>query len=418
MDIQKKSQSIDGAVPEQPIEASKQKKIREVFKEETDGEKNISSDFEVKSQNKSKKRFWKDWSKKQKIIFVVVLSVIAVLIAGFLVFWFVFDGKSMFLKDKGKEEVAVVEEIKSPENMSPLTGEYFDPVPAKRTPMAIVVENLSTVRPQPGLGSADVVYEFLAEGGITRFLTIFASRDVLDPYKIGPVRSLRSYFIPPSYNIGAPVYHVGGAPNALEIASAWSIRDVNQFFGPQYFWRDHSLSAPHNVFTRTDLTQYAVRDHGWPLDDGRNIKEWKFVDEAAKENRGDTSTIYCPFSAGNYNVKWEYDKENNKYLRFHVDTPHLDGNNDEQIAVKNVVVEYVTSGRIEGDDKGRLEIKNVEGEGKALVFNNGKVIEGIWKKASKDERERIYDSSGKEVEFARGQFWIEMMPVEKKVTWE
>lgn len=365
-----------------------------------------------------RKRFWKDWDKKKKIVFVVVLA--AIVAAAGLVYWWVWANPGQIVLP----EIATPkeEEPKGPLTKSPLTGLEVPPATAEQTPMAIVIENLSSIRPQSGLSQADVVYEFLAEGGITRFLAIFASNDVNEPDQIGPVRSLRAYMIPVGLELLAPVYHVGGAPNALELAKEWKMRDVNQFYDSKYFWRDSAVNgqgAPHNMWTRVPEIKYAVRDHGWPQDDGKNIEAWKFRDEAALDQRGNVDTVMVQFSSGSYNVEWLYDKTKNRYTRYQSGVEQTDRNNKEPITARNIVVQYCQIDSISGDDKGRIDVKNDEGSGAALVFNDGKVTEATWKKTDRNSRTKFYEkSTGEEIKFIPGNFWIEVPPVDKQATWE
>lgn len=367
--------------------------------------------------DKKKKRFWKDWDRRQKIIFIVVL--VAIIVAAGLVYWFVFANPGQITLPEIIPPA--VEEPKGPMTHSPLTGLEVPTATAEQTPMAIVVENMSSIRPQSGLSDADVVYEFLAEGGITRFLAIFASNDVIEPNVIGPVRSLRAYMIPVSLELLAPVYHVGGAPNALELAKEWKMRDVNQFFDSTYFWRDSAVNgngSPHNVWTRMPQVKYAVRDHSWPQDDGKNIVAWKFRDEAPLDQRGNVDKINVQFSSGSYNVEWTYDKTKNRYARSQAGVEHTDRNTKEQLTARNVVVQYCQIDAISGDDKGRIDVKNDEGEGAALVFNDGKVTEATWKKKDRNSRTIFYDkATGEEMKFIPGNFWIEVPPVDKVTTW-
>src|SRR5581483_1401572 len=118
---------------------------------------------------------------------------------------------------------------------------------AKR-PFAVVVENHPDARPQSGLSQADVVYEALAEGGITRFLAIFQSQDVKS---IGPVRSARTYFNDWAQEWGAVYAHVGGNSDALALIKAGipGVSDADQFFNDPYFTRISSRRPPHNTYT-------------------------------------------------------------------------------------------------------------------------------------------------------------------------
>ena len=430
MDIrpQRKDQA---AKPKSDLDVAKAKKFSEAIGENT--ESSTSADKVAEStpetsdtssppsppMEKTKKRFWKDWSKKQRTVFVVIL-VAVIAAAAFLTYWYGFAQRGEIEEPPPPEE-----EPTGPLTRSPLTGIEMPPATAEQTPMAIVIENLTTVRPQSGMSRADVVYEFLAEGGITRFLVIFASNDVLEPDLIGPVRSLREYFVPVGLELLAPVYHVGGAPNALARARDWGMRDVNQFFDSKYFWRDSSVNgqgAPHNMWTRMPEVKYAVRDHSWPQDDGKNLRAWEFTDEAEENERGTITQIHIPFSNGRYNVSWVYDKTKNRFDRYQgdgTDEPHLDRNNDEQLTARNIVVQYCESYPLPGDDKSRIVIHNEEGEGDALAFFNGEVIEATWKKENHDARTIFYKrGTDEEIEFIPGQFWVEVVPNDKEVYWE
>ncbi|EKD49634.1 MAG: hypothetical protein ACD_63C00088G0001 [uncultured bacterium] len=393
------------------------KKETEKLKKALEGS-NKPSNFGQNGGSKKffQKKFWKEWTKGEKAVFLVVL-IAAASVVGFLLYRF------YYMKPKpSKPEVQIEEKgSEGPMMKSPLTGIDVPTANAKQTPMMVIIENLSTVRPQSGMSKADIIYEFLAEGGITRFGVVFGTNDVTEPDLIGPVRSLRSYFIPISLELLAPVYHVGGAPNALERAREWGMRDVNQFFDAKYFWRDSAVNgqgSPHNVWTRMPETKLAIHNH-WPTDDAVNIDAWKFKNEALIAERGNISNIIVPFSSGNYNVRWQYDSKKNRFDRFNFEEAHTDRNNKEQLTARNIVVQYCGVGGLTGDDKGRLEIQNDQGEGDALVFYDGKVIESTWKKSDKNTRTKFYKrGTTEEVEFIPGNFWIEVVPTDKEVTWE
>jgi hypothetical protein len=422
MDIQPQRKS-EVEIPKSNLDAEKATKFSQAL-----GETPVSSATGTKpdspeknmSATKVRKRFWKDWSKKQRIVFSIVLAVI-IAAGSFLVYWYGFAQRG----EVEEPEVVVVEEPTGPLNRSPLTGLQVPPASAAQTPMAIVIENLSTVRPQSGLSKADVIYEFLAEGGITRFLVVFASTDVIEPDLIGPVRSLREYFVPVGLELLAAVYHVGGSPGGLDRARDWGLRSVNQFFDSKYYWRDSAINgqgAPHNMWTRMPETKFAIRDHSWAQDDGQNIRAWEFSEAAMADKVGEVNYIKVPFSSGSYNVFWEYDKEAKVYKRYQGDdmsTPHLDRNNDEQLQVSNIVVQYCPSYPMPGDDKSRIVVENIEGEGDALVFFDGGIIEATWKKEDRNARTIFYKrGTSEEIEFVPGQFWVEVVPTGKEVTWQ
>src|SRR6185369_4571690 len=119
----------------------------------------------------------------------------------------------------------------------------------KRPVNAVMIENSEFARPQSGLDQAGVVFEAVAEGGITRFLTLF--QDTNTAY-LGPVRSVRPYYIQWALGFDAAIAHVGGSPEALSAMKSWSVKDLDQFANGSYFQRVNNRDAPHNVYTSTD----------------------------------------------------------------------------------------------------------------------------------------------------------------------
>src|SRR3990172_6835138 len=174
----------------------------------------------------------------------------------------------------------------------------------KRRPLGVMVENHLDSRPSLGLSRADVIYEAVAEGGITRFLAIFLCQDAGD---IAPVRSARTYFLDWVLEYDASYAHVGGAntpgpADALGQIRVYGIRDMDQFgLGFPTYWRGTDKLAPHNVHSTTKKLWEAAEKRGYgPEDDKGNLWEksftqWKFKDDAALDARGNPSQIEVPF---------------------------------------------------------------------------------------------------------------------------
>lgn len=281
-------------------------------------------------------------------------------------------------------------------------------------PISIMIENLVTVRPQSGLGSANLVYEALAEGGITRFMAVYATTATIDT--IGPVRSARHYYVDWAEEFGGLYAHVGGSPQALGILGTEDfLHDLNQFGYSEYYYRDENIEAPHNLFTTSELMQFAVRDLELTDTEG-SYDPYLFKEDTEKKERPTTvNDIVVDFSSFSYQVEWRYDRDTNGYLRFNAGEPHLDANTESQIVAKNVVVQWVESSLLE-EDTGRLDIVTI-GEGKALLFQDGAVQEGTWKKTERGERTKFYDANGAEFKFNAGATWIEAVPVDRTVTY-
>lgn len=303
-------------------------------------------------------------------------------------------------------------------NTTQLIPRVIDGVPvvaerANTNIFAVVVENMVDARPQSGLDEASVVYETLAEGGITRFLALYPVGSQVQ--KIGPVRSARPYFISWSEEYKPLFAHAGGSPQALAYLRTGkaNLYDFNQFSNGGSFVREPSRSAPHNLYTDTDKLFMGLRRKA--PDASANFSSWTFKGETPLDNRPTTvNDLVIDFSSFSYKVKYQYDRVQNRYVRYQADKPHvmLDG---AQIYAKNVVIQYTTIAPLAGD-KQRLDIKTV-GSGKALVFRDGTVIEGTWKKESAADRTEFLDANNQPIALNAGQIWIETVATGAKVTY-
>lgn len=357
------------------------------------------------SSNKIKDLFWKlkKSPKAQAIILVIFLIIVAV-IAGLLIFLPGTGDRITELvgnKDLGGEgDVRLIDGVKTNPGMENLF------------PQAIVIENLATVRPQAGLQEANLVYEFLAEGGITRFLAVYASGDHIE--LIGPVRSARHYIVDLAEEYHGLFAHIGGSPQALGILNVNDyLVDLNQFANSQYYWRDAEVAAPHNLFTSSDLMFYAQRDKVGEEAQG-DFMPWKFKKEADKDERPpEDKYVKINFSSGAYEVEWKYDPDTNAYYRLNGGLEHTDKGTEKQLTAKNIIVQYAETSLLEAGT-GRLDIRT-QGEGEAVVFMDGTAVAGTWKKAERGSRTLYYGPDGEEMEFNPGKSWIEIVPTDRPV---
>ncbi len=276
-------------------------------------------------------------------------------------------------------------------------------------PIAVMIENHPDSRPQSGLSQADIVYEALAEGGITRQMGIFQSQKV---DSIGPVRSARPYYIDWAEELGAIYVHVGGSSDALEELRAGvpGVANVDQYFNGDYFKRITTRSAPHNVYTSTDKLLALVKDQG--IKNSRNYQDYLFKDPAVPSTPV-ASTINIDFSLPAFAVKWTYDSKTNNYKRYVAGVAVVDAGNNKNILAKNVVVQKVKVTPVPGDPKLTVIIDTKSG-GEAVIFQDGKEIKGTWKVVN--GRTKYFDNVGQEIRFLRGQIWIEMVPLENTIT--
>lgn len=278
-----------------------------------------------------------------------------------------------------------------------LDGVMVQPENEKLRPFAVMIDNFSSARPQFGLSAASLVYEAPAEGGITRYLAVFSPD--MAPTEIGPVRSARSYFLNWAKELGATYVHVGGSPEALEMAKNLGSSDLNEFYNGSYFWRTNERTAPHNVLVSGDNLNKYRNDKS---ETGIELTPWQFKD-AATSTSAVTSQITIKYSAG-YDVYWQYQPDTNSYYRYLNNKAHLD-NSGTNINAKNIIV-HLTSFRVT-DDKLRLEMSTAL-SGTALLCQDGNCQMGNFKKNSTSSRAKYYYKSGEEFIFNAGTTWIEM----------
>lgn len=294
-----------------------------------------------------------------------------------------------------------------------------------RRPLAVMVENHSESRPQSGLTSANVVYEAVAEGGITRFMAVFYCN--LSDIQVGPVRSARTYYLDWLGEYDALYAHVGGAntpgpANALGQIIDYKVKDLNQFgIGFPTFWRDyqrlgHAVATEHTMYSTTAKLWDIGAKKGWTATDSAGLRwdtkfvPWKFIEEAKSDS---AQKIEVPFweSQGDYKVEWNYDPACNCYSRKNGGADHKDLNNNKQISPKNVVIQLQKeSNANDGYENNAHLLYGTTGEGKALIFQNGKTIVGKWIKPNRLTRTKFVDDKGKEVSFVKGQIWIQAVP--------
>ena len=300
--------------------------------------------------------------------------------------------------NESNEQVAVECDFRG--NLDGLCREFED----KAIPIAVMIDNHAEARPPVGIDKASVVFEAIAEGTITRLVAVFDSNTV--PTDIGPVRSARPYFVDYATEFGAVYVHVGGSDDALALLrSRASVYDLNEFSNGQYFWRDNSRYAPHNVMTSSELVKRAMTAKSWPTEGAFGV--WVFRPEAELDNRGRMTSAYIDYRSPAHNVLWEYNRDLNVYERSQGGRKHKTADGS-QLMAKNIAVIYSESAPI--DDYGRRETQTI-GSGRAVVLQEGLVIEAEWRRDNLNQRTRFYHKQTQaEISFVPGQTWIEILP--------
>lgn len=343
------------------------------------------------------KRFWQ-WVKTHRTRSIIIAGAVLITGAG--------AGAYFILSQPGPvvENTHVTPKPKPvppPIYYSPLTGEKVaDEAATKQAVTAIMIENSPDARPQSGVKQAGIIYEAIAEGGITRFLTLHQQDK---PQLIGPVRSLRMYYVDWLASYNASVAHIGGSAAALAEVRNGKYRDIDQFFNAGSYWRATDRYAPHNVYTSFEKLDALNKAKGY---NESTFAGFPRTDGKPTEAPNATS-IKVNFSGPAFNTSYTYDKDNNRYNRFIAGAPHND-REDGQLTPTVVIALKVDMHRVL-EDGYREDIKAI-GNGQAVIFQNGTVQEVNWNKPTRESQITFTNGEGKEVPLNRGQTWIAAIP--------
>lgn len=386
------------------------------------------SDVEIKKHKR----------KKRIIIAVVVILVLALIGGGVAAYFLIFNKKSEPVAEQPTEQP----EDDAPKFYSRLTGlEIKDESENTLPTYCIQIPNGEDgARPQTGLDEAGVVFEAIAEAGITRFAAVFQNPK---SRAIGPIRSLRSYYLDWDTPFDCTIVHAGGSDDAVAAVATGGYRDLTESL--VYMWRDNtSYWAPNNLLTSPTLLEKAAEEDGYstsnpivfprltedeldeilsgnaPTDSAEETME-----EETSNNPNIVADITVNFgSVPSYNTVYEYDADTNTYPRSYASgeehlvyscdgsdkekpTPKRDCGHAVQIAPSAIAVMMVDE-RLDTD--GYHHVIQTVGTGVAYVFQNGTATKGTWKKTSKDAQIEFKDTNGATVSFTAGQLWIAAVP--------
>ncbi len=342
--------------------------------------------------------------------------------SGLLVLVVACIGAGMLLAGcKGKAEISSAwpfaeseRTVAKPEDpvVWPLTGL---PAPSPGAPAAtrivsVKIENSPQARPQSGIQSADVVYESITEGGITRFNCMFHSTD---PGEVGPVRSARlsDISIVPQYD---PLFVFSGASGQVNSAvKRAGLQNLSQDLGVTYGYRRSSQrSAPHNLYvTLSKIREEGVK-RGYPATQA--IRPLQFA--RSIEGTPSITSITIPFSTANTS-QWTWDPAADVYARVNNGKVHSDALTGKQITAKNVVVMWAKMDATAKRDVAGSTTYDIElvGSNRATVFRNGMRFDGTWS-ATAGAPPVFKASDGTPIRLAPGNTWFEVIPTSVNIS--
>ncbi|GIO87017.1 putative lipoprotein YerB [Paenibacillus faecis] len=301
-----------------------------------------------------------------------------------------------------EEEPPVSEERPAAAYTAPLTGMPLNE-PLTRRPLAVMINNAPAARPQSGLGGADIVYEVLAEGGVTRLVSIFHSR--ADEAKIGPIRSIRPYMIELGESYHGVLVHAGASNDAYAILQRQKKEDLDEITNAgAYFWRDKSRKAPHNLYSNVEKLLEGAAKRKYKTED-TSVPTYSFLKEGDLVAGDSANSVEIKFQLDNYKVTYKYDATTQLYQRYVNGSPHNDRETGEILTAANVVVLGADHKVL--DDVGRLSV-DLELGGQAVLFQRGKMIRGQWIHRPDDVIRFVKDNQ--EVPFAPGTTYFNVVP--------
>jgi hypothetical protein len=277
-------------------------------------------------------------------------------------------------------------------------------------PYAVMLDNHPDAYPQTGMQAANIVFEALAEYGITRYMAVFVPGNSPEQRTIGPVRSARPYYVEWAKGMRAVYVHAGGSPEglllaetAIELINADALRND----AAAAFTRSSERVAPHNLYTSSaGLAGIAGDSSGV---EGLDQIGFVYSSESAPEARPATQSLEYFFLYRETAVGWEYDPATNSYGYYRGTRPHVDAVTGAQLSFRNVMVIEVPERPIPNDPKSRIE-QQVVGSGPARLFRDGRMIEGSWRKAAGWAPLEFVNADGVEMALAPGNLWVAAVP--------
>ncbi len=286
----------------------------------------------------------------------------------------------------------------------PTTDPIVTPVEPEPTPelaaaFMAMIDNHSGARPQYGLDKADIVYEFVCETGITRFLAAFYWQN---PVRVGPIRSIRYYYLQVAKPYDLPLVHVGGNMDAMELRKPLGIKSICAITNAgSTFFVDRQRKSPHATFTTSEAvlalaSKRGYQPHGLPaLPTG----EWP---EAQ-----DVEELHIRYSS-KYEVSWVYDEESQCYNRMLNGAAHLTAE-QEAIRAHNIIIIEAPVKTVEVPVDGIQSEINIIGQGEALFLRDGKLLSGTWHKDKPEAHFRYLLDDGSELTYTQGKVWVQQV---------
>ncbi len=295
------------------------------------------------------------------------------------------------------------QDIHAGQTRSLLSGQWVSKETARQVPLAVMYSNIADAMPQSSIGEADVVFESLVEGGITRLCALFENKTSLQ--KIGPVRSCRTYYLMFAKEFEANYVHFGYSEYAEPYLKQEQFHSLDGMVWCN-FYRTTDRVAPHNAYTSWDGIMDSVKEKGYPttIAAGYTSPFTFHADDATQVELPQGQVCKTFYPGYPYNKPWfTYNDTTKLYDRFQFGEAQIDAETGKQLAYKNILVKYVVPAYYENGTPNY----QISGTGKGLYITNGKAVEVYWTKPSETYgATKYYYADGTEIELNQGKTYI------------
>lgn len=330
------------------------------------------------------------------------------------------------------------------EKQSILTGEWIDSSVIEKRPFAVMFNNIEFANPQSGISEADILYEALAEGGITRLMGIIGSISEDSPAadRLGSVRSARHYYVSIADEYDAIFVHFGETTYATKKMKELGIDHITGMYGAgvSAFYRDKTIKAPHNAFATLEGLNNAVAKAGYRTDYMDNysthflfyeedtplcgdipicstIQKQLTVTDISSENSCNAGNVKSAdritLGFSDYQTPYfTYDLKTKTYLRFQFGGPHIDYNTGKQLSFKNIIIEYVEEKNKDKNGYQTIDFEDASGSG--FYITDGQYVPITWTKNEKKRYMRYFDETGNELTVNPGKTYIAVYPLSRQ----
>ncbi|MCR5432003.1 MAG: DUF3048 domain-containing protein [Lachnospiraceae bacterium] len=300
------------------------------------------------------------------------------------------------------------------EVISVIDGGWIKEEEAAKRPYAIMFNNIGVANPQSGIGDAKILYEALAEGGITRLMGIFEglSEESTCKDRIGSVRSARHYFASIADEYDAIFVHFGETTYATKKIDEIKIDHLEgtYWIGDTVFYRDEEIKAPHNAFASLEGIINGIEKMNIRTDHKESFKanHFTFNDEFRDYASGsDASLVRLSYSTY-MSPYFVYDAASKQYTRYQFDDVHIDKNTEVPLKFDNIIIQLVKEWNKDDNGYQDMELEDASGEG--YYITGGKCVPITWKKNEKDKFMSYYDDKGEVLVINPGRTFISVFP--------